>query len=275
MQTSFENYNETSKSYDQTRTPIGLESILGCLALNPLPLSEQVILDGGCGTGNYIHALLDKLKYIYGLEVNEGMLSQARQRLETASNVRLDQGSLLAIPYGDNMFDGLIVNQVIHHLTDRQTGGFSNICKLLSEAYRTLKPDGVLIINTSSQKQLLDGYWWADLIPEAMGRVAQFYPPIPQLNEMLSAAGFELGSVIVPMREALQGPNYFDPRGPLDASYRAGDSTWALATPTELDRAIQRTQRKNDEGTMTQYIAARDKLRQQIGQTTFVSAIKR
>ncbi len=131
-----------------------------------------------------------------------------------------------------------------------------------------------MIINTSSQKQLFDGYWWADLIPEAMGRAARFFLPIPQLNEMLTAAGFRLGGVIVPVHEALQGPSYFDPRGPLDASYRAGDSTWALATPTELDRAIQRTQKMNDEGTMTPYMAARDKLRQQIGQTTFVSATK-
>ena len=144
MQTSFENYNETSKSYNQTRTPIGLGSILGCLALNPLPLSEQVILDGGCGTGNYIHALLDKLKYIYGLEVNEGMLSQARQKLETASNVRLDQGSLLQVPYGDNMFDGLIMNQVIHHLTDRQTGDLSNIRKLSRHFYQRMASSHVI-----------------------------------------------------------------------------------------------------------------------------------
>lgn len=48
----YENYQNTSKSYDTTRIPIWIEILLGCFETNPCPLLEQVILDGGCGTGN-------------------------------------------------------------------------------------------------------------------------------------------------------------------------------------------------------------------------------
>lgn len=53
--TKYENYSITSRSYDTTRQPIGLEIILGCFAATPTRLlHEQVILDAGYGTGNYL-----------------------------------------------------------------------------------------------------------------------------------------------------------------------------------------------------------------------------
>ncbi|EDN71447.1 hypothetical protein BGP_5273 [Beggiatoa sp. PS] len=57
----YENYHDTSKGYDNTRIPIGIEILLGCFASTPRPLPEQHILDGGCGNGNYIQALKKKL----------------------------------------------------------------------------------------------------------------------------------------------------------------------------------------------------------------------
>ncbi len=74
QQLEFENYQETSKKYDSTRIPVGIEVLLGCFASTPRLLSEQTILDGGCGTGNYIAALKGKVSRIYGLEYNPGML---------------------------------------------------------------------------------------------------------------------------------------------------------------------------------------------------------
>lgn len=57
----YEDYHDTSKGYDNTRIPIGIEILLGCFASTPRPLPEQHILDGGCGNGNYIQALKKKL----------------------------------------------------------------------------------------------------------------------------------------------------------------------------------------------------------------------
>ena len=49
----FEDYTSTSENYDSTRRPAGIEIILEALSRGPTPLAEQVVLDAGCGTGNY------------------------------------------------------------------------------------------------------------------------------------------------------------------------------------------------------------------------------
>ncbi len=111
----FENYQDTSKSYDTTRIPIGVEILLDWVATSPRPLAEQVILDGGCGTGNYIQALKSKVNSLWGLEFNGGMLAQATEKFRNHPNIHLDLGSLLDLPYENDTFDGMMCNQVLHH----------------------------------------------------------------------------------------------------------------------------------------------------------------
>src|SRR2546425_8772668 len=72
--TEYENYHETAKAYDDTRSPVGVEIILGCFASSPKALHEQTILDGGCGTGNYITAMQKQIRTMHGLDLNQGML---------------------------------------------------------------------------------------------------------------------------------------------------------------------------------------------------------
>ncbi len=275
-QLGFENYQETSKKYDLTRIPIGTEILLGCFASTPCLLSQQTILDGGCGTGNYIEALQGKLAAIYGLEFNEGMLRQGKQKFQAESNIHLTQGSLLNLPYEDNYFDGMMSNQVIHHLVPEEDNSdkFLQLHQMMQEAYRVLQPQGVLVINTCSHKQLMDGFWWADVIPEAMNRVAKRFPPLVTITSILEEVGFRLGGKIVSVDAVLQGDNYLDPEGPLKQAYRDGDSTWSLATEEELSAGLERVRNMNAKGDMEQYLESRENLRRHIGQTTFIYAYK-
>ncbi len=270
----FENYQETSKSYDTTRISIGKEILLGCFASTSRPLSQQTILDGGCGTGNYIEALKGKVAAIYGLEFNQGMLIQSQQKFQADPNINLTQGNLLNLPYENNYFDGMMCNQVIHHLVSEENHSdkFTQLHQMMKEAYRVLNSQGVLVLNTCSHQQLFDGFWWADLIPEAMNRVAQRYPPLETITSMLKEVGFDLGGKIVPVDAVLQGNNYLDEEGPLKKAYRDGDSTWSLATKEELETALNRVKKMNADGSMKQYLERRENLRRQIGQTTFIYA---
>lgn len=253
MNLEFENYQETSQSYDKTRVQIGIEILLGCFASTPRPLAEQIILDGGCGTGNYIEALQGKVGSLRGLELNKGMLAKATAKFQHHPNIRLAQGDLTALPYEDRSFDGMMCNQVIHHMVS-PSSDFSQLWQMVQEAYRVLLPGGVLVFNTCSQQQLRDGFWWAASIPEAVERMAKRCPTLDTIASTLQAVGFRFGGKVVPLDGILQGENYLDPTGPLKKDYRDGDSTWALATQEELDRALLKVQRMNRDGTMAQYL---------------------
>jgi ubiquinone/menaquinone biosynthesis C-methylase UbiE len=276
MKAEFENYHETSKNYDNTRVPVGTEILLGCFASSPRPLQGQTILDAGCGTGNYIRALNGKVGMLVGLEFNEGMLAQAREKFQNNPNIRLYLGSLLDLPYAADSFDGIVCNQVLHHLNTGNVGqeNFSPVRRMLAEAYRVLRPQGALVVNTSSHQQLFDGFWWADLIPAAMDRIAKRFPSLELLASMLEESGFNFRGNIVPLNSVLQGKNYLDPEGPLKKNYQNGDSTWSLATNEELEHALGRVRTMNEDGSMARYLEARETLRRNIGQTTCVFARK-
>ncbi|MEQ9358101.1 class I SAM-dependent methyltransferase [Coleofasciculus chthonoplastes] len=273
----YENYQNTSKSYDTTRIPIGIEILLGCFATNPRPLLEQVILDGGCGTGNYIQALKSKVNSLWGLEFNRGMLAQATEKFHNHPNIHLAQGSLTDLPYENDTFDGIMCNQVLHHLGSENAAGenFPELNQAFEQAYRVLRPQGVFVCNTSSHQQVYDGFWWADLIPDAVSRIAKRFPPITCITERLDQAGFSFGGIVVPIHAVMQGDNYLDPEGPLKQTYRNGDSTWSLATQAELEQALERVQNMNKDGSIVQYLDHRESLRQKFGQTSFVYAYKK
>ena len=55
------------------------------------------------------------MKKITGLELNEGMLGQAKKKTVDLKNVELLQGSILHMPFEDAQFDGVICNQVCEH----------------------------------------------------------------------------------------------------------------------------------------------------------------
>lgn len=272
----YEDYAANSATYDDTRVTIGLEIILGCLAsTNGRRLDEQVVLDAGCGTGNYLEALSDLIASGYGIDVVEGMLEQAKEKLRHRPNISLDHGDLSRLPYDANFFDGVICNQVLHHLDDDSTSSkFPNVRDMLAESSRVLRGGGVIILNTCAREQLFEAFWWADLIPEAVGRMAARIPSVDQTVEMLTEAGFGIDGVVVPLYDVLQGPSYFDPEGPLKESFRDGDSTWALVSNRELTRAMDRIRDMNRDGSIDAFLAEREERRRRVGQTTFISGRK-
>ena len=119
----YEPYTDTSKTYDELRIAIGLESLEGAMKLSSetqgIPVNQLRLLDVGCGTGNYIDAVKEKVGFCQGFEYNDGMFAQSKAKLEKASNVNIQQGSVLTLDqaFEENTFDVDIMTQVIHHLT--------------------------------------------------------------------------------------------------------------------------------------------------------------
>jgi ubiquinone/menaquinone biosynthesis C-methylase UbiE len=281
----YKNYTESAKDYDKFRVPVGIEIIIGYLTMNKKPLDQQVILDAGCGTGNYLAALKGRVGRLYGIEANSGMLEQAARKLQDDPTVQINGGTITQLPYEDDFFDGILCNQVIHHLDkernfsegsneDTNLDNPPNLAKFINEAFRILRKSGVLIINTCSYRQIREGYWYAEFIPAAIERMIRKYPSIPTMTQVLLKAGFQKIDIKVPFRDTIQGPNYFDPEGPLKPKWRASDSTWALVTDAELTHTLARIRQMNEDGSIHRYIAQHEQLREKVGQTTFIYAKK-
>lgn len=275
----YEDYNSTSSSYDHTRTPVGLPVILDFLASTRTPPSEQTVLDAGCGTGSYLAELRGRIEKLHGLELNTGMQRIAKERFVDAPDVQVTQGSITELAFADGTVDGVICNQVIHHLDHGECGDgdaddFPNVKRFYRESFRVLRSGGVLIINTSSHLQHREGFWWAALIPEAIDRILRRFPSIEKLESFAQEAGFIGNEVVVPVTEALQGEQYLNPEGPLSAAWRAGDSAWSLATEEELSHAIDDVTSRIENGGMAAFLEAAEQRRATIGQITFLAVHK-
>jgi ubiquinone/menaquinone biosynthesis C-methylase UbiE len=107
-------------------------------------VSEQIILDAGCGTGNYLLTLANRVGTLHGLDLNSGMLEQAEKKTKRCANVFLKEGSITELPYNTDTFDGIICNQVIHHVTDgdAEQDDFAAVRQVVKSAHGTLKEGG-------------------------------------------------------------------------------------------------------------------------------------
>lgn len=94
------------------------------------------ILDIGCGRGTLGHYLTGR-KYIYGIDISENAISEAKKILKRADCINLDQQDL---PHDSAFFDIIISLDVIEHLFDP--------IHFLKETFRVLKPGGELILST-------------------------------------------------------------------------------------------------------------------------------
>ena len=67
---------------------------------------------------------------------------------------------------------------------------------------------------------------------------------------------------------------YLDLQGPFSQLYRDGDSTWSLAAPEELEAGLEWWQSMHDSGDAESWLADREKIRSEVGQTSAVTSVK-
>ena len=274
---TYEDYGSASCHYDKTRIPIGSDILTGCLSRCETALEAIRLLDAGCGTGSYSQVLIDRVAHIDAIDINEGMLAITRQKLAKAiaqGRLALHRGSIDALPFRNDMFDAVMLNQVLHHLENGKDGHYPGHRRVLSELFRVLRPGGIAVINLCSHEQLTQGFWYVDLVPEALQAVRRRCIPMEQFIAILDGCGFRFNGRIVPLDAMMQGEAYFNRLGPLDPEWRKGDSLWALATAEQIHRAEEHIRSLRDRGQLEAYFVAKDARRQQIGQITFCLASK-
>jgi SAM-dependent methyltransferase len=270
----YEDYDRISRSYDQTRRPVGIDLILYSLSRFGRPLEETTMLDAGCGTGAFAEALSPHLERIHALDHSQGMLRAAAAK-EPEGKVDFLRGSIAALPLQDGAVDAILNTLVLHHLKDDADAGFPAHAQAIGEFARVLKPGGVLAIGLCTREQLQGGFWFAHLIPEAVAALIRFTIPLDRLTQLLRANGFEVQDSLVPWDETLQGEAYFNALGPLDPAWRDGDSIWTLSPPGELAAAMENIRQLDAAGDLDEFVETHDAARATLGQITFVCAVRR
>eukprot|EP00035_Acanthoeca_spectabilis_P012564 m.225808 g.225808 ORF g.225808 m.225808 type:complete len:308 (-) comp15654_c0_seq4:122-1045(-) len=279
-ETSFVNYMDASKSYDCARCPLGCDIILGTMASSQtgVPLHEQHLLDMGCGTGNYISELVEKVGSVAMQDFSEGMLDKARSKFEGHPKVKsIDQGDACALGYPDAIFDSCINNQVVQHIeTDETRPTRANLKACCKEAFRVLKPGGTFVISTRSKEpQYSDLYWYCALAPKAVAAMTERVPSREDCRAALEEAGFEVTLAVTPKYASIMNKaHYYDPAGVFSEEWRRGESWWSLVSPEELASLQSEMKKKIDDGTAAAWIEERDKLRTNAGQVLFMCARK-
>jgi demethylmenaquinone methyltransferase / 2-methoxy-6-polyprenyl-1,4-benzoquinol methylase len=101
------------------------------------PSKNKILIDVACGTGDLAKIFLDltdKNRKIFCVDPNKAMISKAKAKLEEYKNINWVISSAEKLPFKDNSFDYYTISFGLRNT--------KNLNKVLSEAYRVLKPGG-------------------------------------------------------------------------------------------------------------------------------------
>lgn len=275
-QSVYHDYNEAFTGYDQIRHPHGVKEILNILRQLKLPITEQIVLEGGFGTGSYLEQIRHYVQMINGIEGSDEGYRQTLEKVKSTPNVELQKGNILQLPYSEKTFHAYMVNQVIHHLDHRQN--FQSMNAFLSEASRVLKNDGVLIINTCSQAQLnpdSGSYWHYKYIYPAADSIRKHYIPIQELEMRLERLGLIDINRTIPSEKLFCQRYYNDPSIALEPEFRKGDSSYSFLSEVELEESNSRLRRAIEDGSVRDVMSRSARRIAEIGEAVIISARKK
>ena len=111
------------------------------------PLSDEIILDIGCGTGRIACKVLETRCVVVGLDFSSESLrickSLCGELDPTGNNLHLIRGDACNLPLKDNFFDKCVSSEVLEHIPSEVER-----LKMIQEVHRVLKPNRKSILTT-------------------------------------------------------------------------------------------------------------------------------
>lgn len=140
-------------SYDRVSTPM-VE--LGRAVVARLPLDgDEVVLDGGCGSGRVTELLLERLPRgrVIAVDASASMVAAARERLDDRADVR--QADLLELDLGEPV-DAVLSTATFHWIADHD--------RLFAVLHRAMRPGGRLAAQCGGEGNIAQVHAAADRV---------------------------------------------------------------------------------------------------------------
>lgn len=180
---TIETYNKIAKEY-QSRNLITIyleeyevfRSLLG---------NKTKILEIGCGAGRDAEAFISFGFDYTGMDASEGMLQEAKDRVKDGTFLI---GDFYKLNFLDESFDGFWAAASFLHVPKTEIG------KVLSEARRILKPEGIGFISLKQKTSIDEGV----IEEEKMGGIARYFSfyEEDEFRTILKSNGFKVISIM-------------------------------------------------------------------------------
>jgi SAM-dependent methyltransferase len=217
-------YDQFSEIYDLSRG-INPKTVKDLVKLTYID-QNSLLLDMGCGTGNYTHALKSIAKNIIGLDLSLGMIKKAKYKIPDLDIINTN---VLNIPFRSEVFNGLYFIQVIHHI--------SNKLVLFEEAYRVLHKNGHIAIHTCSPDQI-NTYWYTYYFPKGLKAELERFHDLEDIITLLKKVGFsKIGQRICYYDTVILNQS---PENYLNKDFRDGDSFFTLMGEDEIEAGCKK-----------------------------------
>ena len=173
-------YDANAESYtEKTLARARMDQIKAFVDLLP---NYAKVLDVGCGPGRDTALLAERGCEVTGIDLSKGLITEARKRYP---QLQFDIGSMTALPYSKDTFDGIWANASLLHLPT-----LADVQQTLKEFSRVLKPSGS--VHISVKAQLSDAQ--TEVVTDELSGAKRFFRYFKKdaLVQLLHEAGFEI-----------------------------------------------------------------------------------
>jgi len=143
---------------------------------------NKVILDLGCGTGNYLLKLFNN--NVFGIDISKKSIDILKKRTEYTkikNKKTLIVGNALHMPFKNNIFDILFSFSTMYYIKE--------LDEVLIQIHRILKPRGIVILEFGN-KYSINSVW-----DKIMFDVPQFHFSEKRIWSELDRNGFQIKKV--------------------------------------------------------------------------------
>ncbi len=107
-----------------------------------------LVLEVGCGTGEFIRQIAKQVKNVVGIDVSNKLIEMAKKNLQGVENISLVKADIESIKIPESYFDFIISMWTLPNL--------DNPTSFIKKMKKALKPKGIIFIDTYSEKATKD-----------------------------------------------------------------------------------------------------------------------